>query len=210
MGVGAYQGVGIGYAFAVGFVDEDYTSQIFEIYLVDDSGVGGDDGEVAEAGLAPAEEGVAFFVALELEQGVHVEGAGVPNSSTWTEWSITSSTGCRGLIRAGSPPSCLHGVAHGGEVDHAGDAGEILEEDAAGGEGDFFVGLGIFIPGGHRTHVFLLHVAAVFGAQQVLEQDAEAVGEMFGGDALLVERVEAVDFVFFFADFEGGAGVEAV
>jgi hypothetical protein len=33
---------------------------------------------------------------------------------------------------------------------------------------------------------------------------------MFGGDALLVEGVEAVDFVFFVADFEGGAGVEAV
>jgi hypothetical protein len=30
------------------------------------------------------------------------------------------------------------------------------------------------------------------------------------GDALLVEGVEAVDFVFFAADFEGGAGVEAI
>jgi hypothetical protein len=29
-------------------------------------------------------------------------------------------------------------------------------------------------------------------------------------DALLVEGVEAIDFVFFVADFEGGAGVEAV
>jgi hypothetical protein len=33
---------------------------------------------------------------------------------------------------------------------------------------------------------------------------------MFGRDALLVEGVEAVDFVFFFADFEGRAGVETV
>ena len=29
----------------------------------------------------------------------------VPNSSTCTEWSITSSAGCSGLIRSGSPPS---------------------------------------------------------------------------------------------------------
>ena len=27
-----------------------------------------------------------------------------PNASTWTEWSITSSTGTRGLIADGSPP----------------------------------------------------------------------------------------------------------
>jgi hypothetical protein len=33
---------------------------------------------------------------------------------------------------------------------------------------------------------------------------------MFGGDALLVESVEAVDIVFFVADFENGAGVETV
>ena len=58
------------------FLDEDYSGEIFEIYLVDDSGVGGDDCEVAEAGLSPAEEGVALFVALEFEQGVYVEGVG--------------------------------------------------------------------------------------------------------------------------------------
>jgi hypothetical protein len=33
---------------------------------------------------------------------------------------------------------------------------------------------------------------------------------MFGGDALLIQCVEAVDFVFFVADFQGGAGVETV
>ena len=33
---------------------------------------------------------------------------------------------------------------------------------------------------------------------------------MFGGDALLIERVEPVDFVFLGANFESGAGFEAV
>jgi hypothetical protein len=33
---------------------------------------------------------------------------------------------------------------------------------------------------------------------------------VLSGDALLVEGVEAVDFVFFVADFEGGFAVEAV
>eukprot|EP00732_Lithocolla_globosa_P001973 Lithocolla_globosa_v1_NODE_1144_length_2839_cov_59.750449.p4 type:complete len:133 gc:universal NODE_1144_length_2839_cov_59.750449:2290-2688(+) len=31
--------------------------------------------------------------------------SGVPNSSTWTEWSMTRSTGTRGLIFSGSPPN---------------------------------------------------------------------------------------------------------
>ena len=43
---------------------------------MDYSGVGGDYCEVAEAGLSPAEEGVALFVALEFEKGVYVEGVG--------------------------------------------------------------------------------------------------------------------------------------
>jgi len=33
---------------------------------------------------------------------------------------------------------------------------------------------------------------------------------MFGGDALLIEGIEAVDFVFFLADFERGAGVKTI
>ena len=71
--VGADQGVGVGDALAGALVDEDYAGQIFEVDLVDDAGVGRDDGQIAESGLAPAEEGVALFVALEFEQGVHVE-----------------------------------------------------------------------------------------------------------------------------------------
>ena len=31
----------------------------------------------------------------------------VPYSSTCTEWSMTSSAGCSGLIFSGSPPSCF-------------------------------------------------------------------------------------------------------
>ena len=35
-------------------------------------------------------------------------------------------------------------------------------------------------------------------------------GQVSGGDSLFVEGVEAVDFVFFFADFEGGATIETI
>jgi hypothetical protein len=107
---------------------------------VADAHAGRDGGEVAEGGLAPLEEGVALAVALELERGVGVVGVAVPNSSTWTEWSMTSSAGCSGLIFSGSPPRALHGVAHGGEVDDGGDAGEVLHEDAGRHVGDLAEG----------------------------------------------------------------------
>ena len=35
-------------------------------------------------------------------------------------------------MRAGSPPSVAHGVAHRGEVDDRGDAREVLQQHAAG------------------------------------------------------------------------------
>ena len=74
--VGAYQGVGIGYGLARGFLGEDDAGQVFEIDLVDDAGVGRDDGQITKAGLAPAEERVTLFVALEFEESVYVEGVG--------------------------------------------------------------------------------------------------------------------------------------
>ena len=123
---------------------------------------------------------------------------------------MTSSTGCRGIDQGGVATELLHGVAHGGEIDDAGDAGEILQQDAAGGEGDFFFGLRVVVPGGERADFFFVDVAAVFGAQKIFEQDAQRVRQMPGGDALLVESVEAVDFVFLVADFKSGAGVETV
>ena len=60
-------------------------------------------------------------------------------ASTWTEWSITRSRGHErvDLLRivrvAGHPHD---GGAHRGEVDDGGHTGEVLEHDAARGEGD--------------------------------------------------------------------------
>ena len=38
---------------------------------------------------------------------MRANACGVPNASTWTEWSITSSAGTSGLILFGSPPIVL-------------------------------------------------------------------------------------------------------
>ena len=57
---------------------------------------------------------------------------------------------------------------------------------------------------------FFGNVASVFGTEEIFEQDAERKGKMLGGDALLIEGVEAEDFVFLGADFESGFAVETI
>ena len=83
---------------AVALVDD--AREELEVHLVDDAGARRHDLEVVERALAPAQERVALAVALELELGVPEDRSCVANSSTCTEWSITSSTGSSGLIFA--------------------------------------------------------------------------------------------------------------
>ena len=69
-----------------------------------------------------------------------------------------------------------------------------------------FSGLEFLFQAARDADVFFFDVAAVFGAQKIFQQDAEGVRQMLGGDALFVEGVEAIDFVFFVADFEEWSG----
>jgi hypothetical protein len=83
----------------------------------------------------------------------------------------------------------FHGVAHGGKIHDAGDASEILQQNAAGCEGDFFIRLRPAVPFGESLHIFLFDVAAVFGAEQIFEQNAEREGQVCGRNSLLIKGV---------------------
>ena len=103
---------------------------------------------------------------------------------------MTSSAGCSGLIFSGSPPRALHGVAHGGEVDDGGDAGEVLHEDAGGHVGDLAGGFGLGVPVGEELDVVGGDGAAVFVAKEIFEQDAEGEGQPGEVDSLIGKRLE--------------------
>jgi len=66
-------------------------------------------------------------------------------------------------------------VAHRGKIDDRRHAGEVLEEDARGHEGDLLLRLGRQVPAGQRLDVVAVDEPAVLTAQQVLEQDLERV-----------------------------------
>ena len=173
-----------------------------------DAGVGRHDGEVVEAVLAPAQERVALLVALELALGVldervagaeHVDLHGVVDHELGGHQRVD-------LRRVAAEVG--HRVAHRGEVDDRGHAGEVLHHDARGREGDLVAGLGVGVPAGERLDVLLGDRPVALGAQQVLQQHLEA--ERQPRDVpLRLQRVEAVDRVLLAAAGERAAGVEA-
>ena len=122
--VGADEGVG--HRDAV--LDDDALGQILQVDLVDDAGRGRHHGEVVEGLLAPLQELVALAVALELPLGVELQRRRLPKASTWTEWSITRSTGTSGLIFLRVPTYVLHGAPHRREVHDRRHPGEVLHD----------------------------------------------------------------------------------
>ena len=66
-----------------------------------------------------------------------------------------------------------HGIAHGGQVDDGGNAGEVLHDHAGGREGHFLAGGRVGVPARQRLDVRGADRLAVLVAQQVLEQDLQ-------------------------------------
>jgi hypothetical protein len=97
--VGADAGVGVGARRPSHHRD---AGEPLDVDLVDDAGARRDDLEVVEGGLAPAQELVALACCARTRVlDVALERVGVPKTSIWTEWSMTSSAGASGLIFSG-------------------------------------------------------------------------------------------------------------
>ena len=162
--VGADQRVGICQRL-VGFTlrsDKDDASKVFKINLVDDAGVRRHDGEVLERRLAPAEKCVAFLVALKLQLGVELQRLRCAELIHLHRVIDHQLGRLQRIDQLGIATQGLHCVAHGGEIDHGGNAGEVLQQYPARHEGDFAVGYGLWLPRSQRAHVVGFHGFAVF------------------------------------------------
>ena len=104
-----------------------------------------------------------------------------------------------------------HGVAHGGKIDHGGNAGEILHQHARRAEGDLAVALPRLEPFGHAADVVGGDRAAVLMAQQIFQQhlqrerQAADAGEPVRLGLLQIEIVIAA-----LADLQRPPAIEAV
>jgi hypothetical protein len=103
----------------------------------------------------------------------------------------------------------VHRVAHGGEVDDRGHAGEVLHQHARGRVGDLARRLVGGDPRREVLDVLRLDGLAVLAPEQVLEQDLQRVRKP-GDVELRLERVEPEDLVGIRAHGELGSRSEAV
>ncbi len=177
---------------------------------MDDARVRRHDFEILERLLAPAQEGVALAVALELEVGVGLEGAGSAEFIHLHGMVDHQLGGLQRIDLLRIAAQLLHGVAHRCQIHHRGHAGEVLQQDARGHERDLLVRRRFGVPLGERADIFGLHRFAIFEAQQILQQDAQGVRQARGRETLLVERVEAPDLVFTFSHTKLRAALETV
>ena len=169
MGVGADERVREGLAVA----RLDDTRQVLEVHLVADAGVGRHHREVVECGLAPAQEGVALAVALELELGVALEGEPLGEHVDLDRVIDDELDRHERVDPLGVAAELVHRVAHRGQVDDRRHACEVLHEDARRRVGDLGGRIRLGIPAGDRLRALVLAVA-----QQVLEKDLERVRQM--------------------------------
>ena len=161
MAVGAHQAVGEEKLLSVLHFRTDHLGQELQVHLVHDTGSRRHHAEIIEGTLSPAQELVAFAIALEFQLGVLGHGLIVAveidlhrvvhnqihrHTGIHTGWIAT---------RAG------HGTAQRGQVDNAGHAGEVLQDHTRGTERNFVFTGALGAPGGDAFHIFAADLESV-------------------------------------------------
>ena len=176
-----------------------------------DAGARRHDAEIVEGRLAPAQEPVALAVALVFELDVLGEGARVAEVVDHDRVVDDQVDRDQRVDPLGVAAERDHRVAHRREIDHRRHAGEILHQHARRAEGDLAVALLGGQPGGHGADVVDADRAAVFAAQQVLQQHLQREGQARDvGEAVLLGLGQAEIVVGLAADGERAARFEAV
>ena len=185
--------------------------QVFEVDLMADAGAGRHHAEIFKRALRPLEEAIAFLVLFVFLVDVLLE-SGIVAEEIDDHRVVDDEVNRHQRVDAlGIAAEVVHGVAHGGEIDHRRNAGEVLHQHARRPERDLVLGTLRLEPRRDRPDVVLGDGAPVLEAQQVLEQHLH--GERQARDAaqpVLLRGRQAVIGVGLGADLEGLAALEAV
>jgi hypothetical protein len=169
------------------------------------------DAEIGEGGLAPAQEGIALAVALVFQLDILLEGAGTAEIIHHHRMVDDQIDGGEriDLLRVAAQGD--HRLAHRRQIDHGGDAGEILHQHTRRAIGDLAVGALGLQPFGDGLDVGLGDRAPVFVAQQILQQHLQRVGQAGKiAQASLLRRLQAEIIIALAPDLEGLARFETV
>ncbi len=206
----AHNGIGIGLDFVAGRHRANDAREIFEIHLMADAGVRGDDLEILESGLPPAEKSVALDVALEFKLGVKTESVAAAEI-VHLDGVIDHQLGGEKWIDAlGISAHVRDGFTHSSEVNDGGNPGKILQQNSRGHKGDFFLRCA-GLPGGEGANVIGANEMAVLVAEEILEENTEREGELCQAtEVLFFEGFKAMNFKGLGADTEMVTSAERI
>src|SRR5690606_37317496 len=140
-------------------------SQILDIDLMHNTGSWWDNLKVIKRGLTPTQELIAFLVPLVFIFHIslksvccsrHIDNDRMVNDQFSRSQRIN-------LVSV-STQLCYR-FAHGCKVDNTGNTGEVLHDDAGGGELNFGVWFGIRIPVPKGSNMLLGDIRPIFGAK---------------------------------------------
>ncbi len=209
--VGADAGVGERLLHLGARLRPDGLREILEVHLMADAGARRHDLEVVEGRAAPAQEFIALLVALVLDFDVLLERVGRAEVIDHHRVVDDEIDRHQRIDLRRVTAHRLHGVAHGGQIDDAGDAGEVLQEHAGWAIGDLGLGGLGFQPFCAGSDVGGLDGAAVLVAQQVLEQHLERERQLRDpGQAVFLGVRQRKILVALRADRQRLAALEAV
>ena len=140
--------------------------------------------------LPPLEEGVTLHVAVVFDVEVHVKRIAVSAGNVNLYGVVNHQI--HGNLRVhflGVSAHLHHGVAQRSQIHHGGYTGEVLKDDTGRSEGNL-TALAVGRPCGDLANVILGDEEAVVASQGTLQENANGVGQMSGGDAVGVECIQ--------------------
>ena len=201
--VGAQAHVGIGPT----LVGHDNAGQVLDVDLVHDPGTRRDDGEVPQRPLPPLEEAVSLGVAAVLD--LDVAGERVRRAEYVGDHRVVDHQlrGDDGVDLGGVAAERHSGVAHRGQVHQRGHPVGVMQEHPGrvqvDGTGERFRRA----PVEQCLDLVRGDLLAVFVAEQVLQHDPQAVGQV--GRSELGDPVDVVGHAIHLEPVRGAEGVEA-
>ncbi|MNX95690.1 hypothetical protein D3C86_1279730 [compost metagenome] len=183
MRIRADAGIRISDRLAVLLLRPDGLAEIFEVDLVTDACAGRNHAEILERLLAPLQEAVTLAVALIFQ--FNVAGKGARRAEFIDDNRVVNDEidGNQRIDLFRIAAKSLDTVTHGGKINHGGNTGEVLHENAGGAVGDFGFGQALVTkPFGHRKDMFLGDGLAVLETQQVFQKNLHGIGQL--GNAL--------------------------
>jgi len=178
---------------------------------VHDPSSGRNDPEVPEGPLSKLEQLVAFPVPVELQSHVEPERLGASVVIHLDRMIDDQVAGNHRVDPIGITAHARHGIAHGGQIHHTGDPGEVLQHHAGRQEGklhDITTGR---TPGHHLAHMILGDEPLSAGAQCIFEEDTDGEGQSVkGAETLGGQSGQVVNRGLLGAEIEGDPAAERI